>query len=208
MHFTTSLLALSAFPAILASPYPYQPKRGSPVQRAYPSHPTSTGVVLPPGPYCPPKPASEAVQRAIFDEFIQTLYIEKNVTAAFENFIAVDLIERMSIPIPMIPTPDLPLSKSGIGITTNTIADDPFDAQGRAANEAKLIHIIPFVPSTVLAHAFENDHGFIQVRVDEEGHLPIALADIYRLNGTCLVEHWDITQETPRNATNTAVPFT
>lgn len=45
------------------------------------------------------------------------------------------------------------------------------------------------------------------MRVDEEDHLPIALADIYRMNGTCIVEHWDVTQETLRNATNPIAMF-
>ena len=63
------------------------------------------------------------------------------------------------------------------------------------------------MPSTVLRHAFENDTGFIHVRVDEEGHRPIALADIYRMNGTCVVEHWDVTQERPGNATNPIAMF-
>ncbi len=63
------------------------------------------------------------------------------------------------------------------------------------------------MPSTVLARNFNNDIGLIHVRVDEEGHLPIALADIYRMNGTCIVEHWDVTQETPRNATNPIAMF-
>ena len=128
--------------------------------------------------FCPPRPAPEPYQREIFSAFIQTLYIEKDVLGAFNTYIAANLIEH-----------------------------DPFDAQGRDANAAKLSHIIPFVPSTVLRHSFDNDVGLIHVRVDEEGHLPIALADIYRMNGTCIVEHWDVTQETPRNATNPIAMF-
>ncbi len=128
--------------------------------------------------YCPPRPAPEPYQRQIFDGFINALYTEKDVIGAFDTYIAEDLIEH-----------------------------DPFDAQGRAANAAKLSNIIPFVPSTVLRHSFANNVGLIHVRVDEEGHRPIALADIYRMNGTCIVEHWDVTQETPANATNAIAMF-
>lgn len=93
-------------------------------------------------------------------------------------------------------------------IATNLTEHDPFDAQGRAANAAKLSHIIPYVPSTVLRHSFDNDIGFIHVRVDEVGAAePIALADIYRMDGTCIVEHWDVTQTRPANATNPIAMF-
>ncbi len=129
-------------------------------------------------PYCPPRFAPEPIQREIFEGFINALYLQKDVFGAFDTYIAKDLIEH-----------------------------DPFDAQGRDANAGKLSNIIPFVPSTVLRHSFSNDIGLIHVRVDEEGHLPIALADIYRMNGTCIVEHWDVTQETPRNATNPIAMF-
>lgn len=67
--------------------------------------------------------------------------------------------------------------------------------------------VIPFVPSTVLRHSFDNSIGFIHVRVDEAGEEPIALADIYRMEGTCLVEHWDVTQARPANATNPIAMF-
>jgi len=36
---------------------------------------------------------------------------------------------------------------------------------------------------------------------------PIALADIYRMDGTCIVEHWDVTQARPANATNPIAMF-
>ncbi|MCJ1296312.1 hypothetical protein MMC34_007878 [Xylographa carneopallida] len=127
--------------------------------------------------YCPSQPANEFYQRSIFTNFVNTLYGEKNVTKAFETYIAVDLIEH-----------------------------DPFDAQGRAANEAKLSAIIPYASFEVLRHSFDADIGFIHVKVDELPE-PIALADIYRMDGTCIVEHWDVTQARPANATNPIAMF-
>ncbi|KAL8837678.1 MAG: hypothetical protein Q9170_002439 [Blastenia crenularia] len=142
-------LLLTALPFLVASPTPYYP-RGPQTSNLSP-------------PYCPPRPATQAQQRAIFNNFVTTLYKNKNVTDAFENYVAFDLIEH-----------------------------DPFDPQGRAGNEAKLAAIIPFVPSTVLRQSFDNNTGFIHLRVDEATEpQPIALADIYRMNGTCLVEHWE-----------------
>ncbi|CAD6588440.1 MAG: hypothetical protein ASARMPREDX12_003330 [Alectoria sarmentosa] len=128
--------------------------------------------------YCPGHAAPEYIQRQIFDGFINQLYVEKDVIGAFNKYIAFNLTEH-----------------------------DPFDAQGRIPNEEKLSHIIPFVPSIVLRHSFDNNIGFIHVRVNEAGEEPIALADIYRMEGTCLVEHWDVTQARPANATNPIAMF-
>ena len=179
MHLSIAAVTLSFLPALLASPTPLKWVGGNNLAPRAPTfsqpHAARSSAAES---YCPPRPASEPTQRKIFDGFINALYIEKNVTNAFNTYIAEDLIEH-----------------------------DPFDAQGRAANAAKLSNIIPFVPSTVLRHAFENNTGLIHVRVDEEGHRPIALADIYRMNGTCIVEHWDVTQETPANATNPIAMF-
>ena len=172
MRFSILVATCASIPTLLATPLQWFGGKNLPA-RAMPQ--TRANVSKS---YCPPRPAPEAYQREIFDGFINALYIEKNVTGAFDTYIASNLIEH-----------------------------DPFDAQGRAANAAKLSNIIPFVPSTVLRHSFDNNVGLIHVRVDEEGHLPIALADIYRMNGTCIVEHWDVTQETPANATNPIAMF-
>ncbi len=127
--------------------------------------------------YCPPRHANAKHQKDIFFEFINVLYSEKNATKAFDTYVAVDLIEH-----------------------------DPFDAQGRDANAAKLSGIIPFANFEVLRQNFDSNIGLIHVRVNEDPE-PIALADIYRMNGTCIVEHWDVTQARPANATNPIAMF-
>jgi len=177
MQLSTLLTAFAALPLILAAPnapYPFEGFKG----RRTPNHRYSSLSTYK-KPYCPPQPAPESIQREIFSAFIHTLYGEKNVTDAFENYVAVDLIEH-----------------------------DPFDSQGRAPNEAKLLAIVPFVPSKVLRSSFDNNIGLAHVRIDSATEPePIALADIYRMNGTCIVEHWDITQSRPANATNPIAMF-
>ena len=128
--------------------------------------------------YCPGHPAPESRQRQIFLAFVNELYVQKNVIDAFNTYISINLTEH-----------------------------DPFDAQGRIPNEQKLAQIIPFVPATVLRTSFDNNIGLAHVRVDVPGEEPIALADIYRMDGTCIVEHWDVTQARPANATNPIAMF-
>lgn len=123
-------------------------------------------------PYCPPQHATPAQQRAIFFDFVTKLYTDKNPTLAFQDHVAEDLVEH-----------------------------DPFDAQGRDANAAKLAAIIPYATFQVQRYFFADNFGFIHLRV-EENPGPVALADIYRFNGSCIVEHWDIAQVYPANATN------
>lgn len=178
MHFPIVIATLSSLPSLLASPAPLKWFGGANLPARSTTYSPSHAPYNATPPYCPPRFATEAQQRTIFSSFITTLYTEKNVTGAFSTFIDPNLIEH-----------------------------DPFDPQGAAANAAKLSNIIPFVPSTVLRSAFSDNVGLIHVRVDEEGHRPIALADIYRMNGTCIVEHWDVTQETPANATNPIAMF-
>ncbi|MCJ1477466.1 hypothetical protein MMC13_006138 [Lambiella insularis] len=166
MRCTNVLTSLCLLPFMLASPLSLDPR----VERVAARSVNRTS-------YCPSTPASEVYQRHIFASFVDTLYGEKNVTKAFDTFIAVNLIEH-----------------------------DPFDAQGRAANAAKLSAIIPYASFEVLRSSFDNNIGFIHVKVDESPE-PIALADIYRMDGTCIVEHWDVTQARPANATNPIAMF-
>ena len=69
-----------------------------------------------------------------------------------------------------------------------------------------MLAIISYASSEVLRYSFDVDIGFVHVMVDEPPE-PIALADNYRLDGTGIVEHWDVTQARPANATNPIAMF-
>ena len=128
--------------------------------------------------YCPGYPASEIQQRQIFLDFVNEFYVQKNVIGAFDTYVALNLTEH-----------------------------SPFSQQGRVANEEFLAQIIPFAAASVLRTSFDNNIGLAHIRINVTGGEPIALADIYRMSGTCIVEHWDVTQARPANATNPIAMF-
>jgi predicted SnoaL-like aldol condensation-catalyzing enzyme len=128
-------------------------------------------------PYCPGYDVSEDLQRYLFTQFTQTLYGEKNVSKAFETYVSSNITEH-----------------------------DPDDAQNRDAIVARLSQIIPYANFTILRSSFDNDTGLIHLRFEQNPE-PVALADIYRMDGTCIVEHWDVSQARPANSTNPIAMF-
>ncbi|KAF7158914.1 hypothetical protein CNMCM5623_004093 [Aspergillus felis] len=127
--------------------------------------------------YCPKHDANEESQRKIFARFLQTLYEEKNVSKAFTTYVDPGMIEH-----------------------------NPFQ-QSRDEVVAKLSQTLPDATFTVVHSAFAGDIGFAHVRLGDEDAPPVALADIYRMDGTCIVEHWDVLQTLPENATNPKALF-
>lgn len=128
-------------------------------------------------PFCPSRDVDPFCQRAIFNDFIDILYNQKNPTKAFDTYVDVNLTEH-----------------------------DPYDEQGRDANAAKLEGIIPNASFSILHQTYDDNIGFVHLKVDLDPE-PAALADIYRLDGSCIVEHWDIVQDRPADATNPIAMF-
>ena len=57
----------------------------------------------------------------------------------------------------------------------------------------------------ILHETFDGDIGMVHFKVLVQQ--PMVLADIFRLNGSCVVEHWDVNQALPANATNPIALF-
>jgi predicted SnoaL-like aldol condensation-catalyzing enzyme len=128
-------------------------------------------------PYCPGREVDERLQGEIFARFLEVLYGEKNASKAFETYVDPKIIEH-----------------------------DPDDTQDRDAIVARLSQIIPFADFTILASNFNNNIGLAHLKVNEDPE-PAALADIYRMEGTCIVEHWDVIQYRPADSTNPIAMF-
>lgn len=127
--------------------------------------------------YCPSVPAYPNEQNAIFNSFIHILLTDRNPVEAYRRFVDVNLIEH-----------------------------NPFGPQGRDGNAAILTQILAVANFTVLRKNFGNNLGIVHTRI-EGNPQPTALVDIYRFNGSCIVEHWDVSQVRPANATNPLALF-
>ncbi|USW58205.1 Putative NTF2-like domain superfamily, SnoaL-like domain-containing protein [Septoria linicola] len=126
------------------------------------------------GPYCPSQPVSSTQQRAIFNQFIQKFYIEKNATAAFSEHVAESYIQHN------------PNVLSG---RENAIAAfESFDLSG--------------VNFTLLNVGLDGDRGWVHYRSEGAGMEPSAIVDVFRFNESCIEQHWDVFQTKPANATN------
>jgi len=122
---------------------------------------------------CPPHKATLKEKRAAYEDFVQKFYIEKNVEAAFVNH-----------------------------MDENYIQHNPNALSGRQSAIDFLVPLFKTVNITLLNKGFYEDRGWVHFRQDEPGKQPEAIVDVLRFNGSCIVEHWDVIQERPLNATN------
>ncbi|KAK5992025.1 hypothetical protein PT974_05421 [Cladobotryum mycophilum] len=114
-----------------------------------------------PAPACPPRAASPQEQGKIFEAFTKGFYVDYKITDAFTNYVWVDYIQH-----------------------------NPTVGQGRDAAIAKLAPSASSRNTTVVHSGLVGDIGFVHHY--EFGSSPlIKIIDIYRLNGSCIVEHWD-----------------
>ncbi|KAE8441026.1 hypothetical protein EG329_006090 [Mollisiaceae sp. DMI_Dod_QoI] len=123
--------------------------------------------------YCPSQAANHTAQRQIFYEFVTKFYLNKDATSAFTDHVDVDYIQH-----------------------------NPFAKSGRDNAITSLSPLLPTLNFTILRTNFNNSTGWVHYRKDQTGTLPTAVVDILRMNGSCIVEHWDVVQERPANATN------
>jgi predicted SnoaL-like aldol condensation-catalyzing enzyme len=128
--------------------------------------------------YCPPRPASLFEQRVIFDAFVEAFYVEGNVTGAFTQYVALDYIQH-----------------------------NPFILSGRAAAIAALSVPGPATTLTIVHQLYDGNIGSVHHKDVAAGSPLVAVADYYRFDGSCIMEHWDVTQSLPANATNPLALF-
>lgn len=136
-----------------------------------------TQLPLPNG-LCPPRFATPGMQQAVFSDFVQTFYIEGNITKALNDFVSEDYIQH-----------------------------NPFVSSGRAAALKVLPSAFANTTINVVHVLFQDNIGAVHYKVIQSGSPVTAYADFYRLNGTCVAEHWDVIEALPANATNPSALF-
>jgi hypothetical protein len=133
-------------------------------------------------PYCPNYSVSSTEQVRIFNEFVGKFYYDKNIKAAFNDHFSPSWKEHAPTALP--------------GTLNDTIG--------------ALTGLAAITNFTVFHTAIHNNTGWVHIRQDTQGSAPEAIADIFQFgyngtvgdHGSCIVEHWDITQERPANPVN------
>jgi predicted SnoaL-like aldol condensation-catalyzing enzyme len=123
--------------------------------------------------YCPGHHVSEHHKRKLFNDFVNVFYKQKDVPDAYNTFVAEDLIEHNPF------TPDG--REAGIAALTGLIA----------ASDIELVHVL-----------FDGCIGAVHSMFTLPGQPFLAIADFFRYDGSCIVEHWDVSESVPANATN------
>jgi len=122
---------------------------------------------------CPPHKSTVAEQRASFNAFVQKFYIDKNVEAAFLGHVDPSYIQH-----------------------------NPNALSGRQ-NAIDFLSVgIKTANFTILNKGFVDDRGWVHARLDVPASQPIAVVDLFRFDGSCVMEHWDVLQERPINPVN------
>ncbi|KAJ6568905.1 hypothetical protein B0H19DRAFT_1134195 [Mycena capillaripes] len=123
---------------------------------------------------CVVYPATAVEQKQIFSTFVGEFYVKRDIPRAFTH-IAADYIQH-----------------------------NPFELDGITSSFDFLNPIFSNTSVTVqiLHRVFEAPYGWLHYRVDGLLEEPTAILDLFRFNGTCVQEHWDVIQELPVNATN------
>ncbi|KAF5025390.1 hypothetical protein F66182_2555 [Fusarium sp. NRRL 66182] len=124
-------------------------------------------------PYCPSRPATRAQQRAIFNEMLDTMLVSGTMADAARRHYAEDYIQH-----------------------------DPNVLSGRDAIVEYLENQPPGFNSTPINYGLDGDYAYLLLSVKIPEQEEMAWTDIWRFDGTCVVEHWSVYMTKPSNAIN------
>ncbi|KAF6784288.1 integron gene cassette protein [Colletotrichum sojae] len=125
--------------------------------------------------YCPSRPATPEQQRAIFEKAVQTIIVEQRYEEGIMRHYDEGYIQH-----------------------------DPYVIPGRQNALDFLNTLDPdLVNFTIVNKGIDNQHAWIFQRVDQTGNPnPLGWVDLWRMEGTCMMEHWSIYMPKPADATN------
>jgi predicted SnoaL-like aldol condensation-catalyzing enzyme len=123
--------------------------------------------------FCPPNASDAASQTSIFATFVKRFYVDKSVRTAFMDHVSESYIQH-----------------------------NPSALSGRQVAIDALSGIVPSVKYTIMHQGVVNGTGYVHYRMDYSGSSPTAVVDVFRFDGGCIMEHWDVAQARPNNPTN------
>jgi predicted SnoaL-like aldol condensation-catalyzing enzyme len=130
-------------------------------------------------PYCPPRPASPEEQAKIFSHFVDMFVNKNDFVSALEAHVADTYIQHN------------PGALSGREQTLGFFKNMP---KGKSPTPVK---------NTIINQGFTNNVGFVHYKMEMPGSpRPKAVVDLFKMDGTCVMEHWDVIQERPENPKN------
>jgi predicted SnoaL-like aldol condensation-catalyzing enzyme len=122
---------------------------------------------------CPPNSARPEQQKAIFDAFVKSYYVDKDLHGSYNTYFAEDFIQH---------------SPSVVG-------------NGRKNTTDWLTPYWSCIDFKVMRTVFADSTGVVQVW-EARNKAYHTMAEFFRMDGTCIVEHWDVMQDFPSDAKN------
>jgi predicted SnoaL-like aldol condensation-catalyzing enzyme len=128
--------------------------------------------------YCPPMAVSAPQQEAIFRDFVQVFYVEGSVNKTAAHF-------------------DVNYIQHNANVLSGRQAFvDIFSAGGGGNTTTTIVHM-----------ALKDNIAWVHYKSVTPGTPLTAVVDIFRFNGSCIMEHWDAIEALPTNATNPLALF-
>ncbi|KAE9961134.1 hypothetical protein BLS_004026, partial [Venturia inaequalis] len=133
-------------------------------------------------PYCPGRPVSSKEQLCILKDFLRLVYVKKDVRTAFQAH-----------------------------VTENYIQHTPSFKSGRQATQEALTKYVSMFNFTLAKLSLSDNIAFLMTKQtspeqEAEGKgMYTVLIDVWRMDGTCLMEHWDAGQAKPADSVNPGV---
>ena len=129
--------------------------------------------------FCIPHKLDVCEQQRLFFNFVREFYIEKNIAEAFHQHVREDYIQH-----------------------------NPFVLSGAQPSIDYLAPLLPQLNVTIYHHALDQNIGWVHYRIQgDAAPVETAIVDVYRFDGSCVVEHWDVIESLPANATNPLALF-
>lgn len=133
--------------------------------------------------FCTPRAVSVWEQQQLWKSFIDKFFIQGNATGALYTHMTAEYIQHN----PFV------LSGGQQAVDAFSAPSNPSDSQQKTT----LYHISDVSQNVAWVHS----------RVDGDNSSISAVVDIFRFNGSCIAEHWDVYMDKPANATNPLALF-